>query len=559
MFYTRYSSKSCPVNSHLMHSPRRTRVRYLSCPQAVAIPSECARKVMIGKLSDEVLLSIFRYYLDASPRFWPRLVHICHKWRQIVFASQQALHLRLFCTHGTPVLKALDYWPALPIAVQYGGSLALNPLAHGDEDNIIAALKQFDRVSTIGLTITTSLLGKLSAIEEPLSRLEELVLRSPDNTQLILPSTFRWGARLRRLHSTRIALPALPQLLSSSENLVDLKLHEIGYFSPEALADALSRMTQLQSLSLHFPSPASCTGLIGASPLPVQRVVLPALSCFKFRGTSEYLNDLVTRIDAPGLVDIQVRFFNQLIFHILQFVQFIDRIETQKSHRRVDIVSFKHFISICFTRPGAPTRLKMRVSCEQLDWQLSVITQIWDQLSPLLSPIESLGIYTTQFSNGQDDMDKEQWLELIRGFGGAKDFRVTGGLATDILRTLRRADGEHTTMLPSLRTLGVLGPMRGSLWEAVEAFTSRRPSDHFIEVYPLSPLDFPGPDTKKGKQGTGPQQYSCTVCNSTWLHNSARSQQTQRHALKMCLYYGVFRWSQARKYHLFENASKATL
>ncbi|KAH9000496.1 hypothetical protein EDB92DRAFT_1831646 [Lactarius akahatsu] len=515
-----------------------------------------SQRVTIEILSKDSLLKIFRHCLDATPRYWPTLASVCRKWRQILFALPLGPNLRLHFTHGTPVLKTLDFLPAFPIVVQYGGSPTLDPPAPEDEDNIVAALKQSDRVSTIGLTITTSLLEKLSAIKEPFLRLEELVLRSPDNTQPILPSTFRWGTRLRRLHSTRIALPALPQLLSSSENLVDLKLHEIGYFSPEALADGLSRMTQLQSLSLHFLS--SRTSHIGTSPLPGERVVLPPLSCLKFRGTSEYLNDLVTRIDAPGLVDIQVRFFNQLIFHILQFVQFIDRIETQKSHRRVDFVSFKHFISIYFTRPGAPTRLKMRVSCEQLDWQLSVITQIWDQLAPLLSRIESLGVYTTQCSNGQDDMNKEQWLELIRGFGGAKDFRVTGGLATDILRTLCRADGEHTTMLPSLRTLGVLGPMRGSLWEAVEAFTSRRPSNHFVEVYPLSPLDFPGPDTKKGKRGTAPPQYSCTVCDA-WLHNPARPQQTQRHALKMCPYYGVFKWSQACKYYLFENASKATL
>jgi hypothetical protein len=31
------------------------------------------------------------------------------------------LRLRLFCTHGTPVLKTLDCWPTLPIVVQYGG------------------------------------------------------------------------------------------------------------------------------------------------------------------------------------------------------------------------------------------------------------------------------------------------------------------------------------------------------------------------------------------------------------------------------------------------------
>ncbi len=144
-------------------------------------------------------------------------------------------------------------------------------------------------------------------------------------------------------------------------------------------------MTQLQTLSLHFLSPASRHSHIGISPLPRERVVLPALSHFKFRGTSEYLNNLVTRIDAPRLADIQVMFFNQLIFHISQLGRFIDRVEMQKSRRRVDIESFERPISICFTQPGAPTRLRLQVSCEELDWQLSSITQIWDQLSPSYS------------------------------------------------------------------------------------------------------------------------------------------------------------------------------
>jgi hypothetical protein len=145
------------------------------------------------ELSNEVLLKIFRYYLDACPRFWPRLVHICRKWRQIVFESQQALHLRLFCTHGTPVLKTLDCWPALPIVVHYGGAPALHPPAPKDEDNIMAALKHSDRVSSISLTVTSSLLEKLSAIERPFSELEDLVLLSRDSVRLTLPNAFRWG------------------------------------------------------------------------------------------------------------------------------------------------------------------------------------------------------------------------------------------------------------------------------------------------------------------------------------------------------------------------------
>ncbi|KAH9010358.1 hypothetical protein EDB83DRAFT_2557225 [Lactarius deliciosus] len=159
----------------------------LSPHQANSLPVEeltfsfSRRQVTIGELSDNVLLNIFRYYLDAFPQHWPRLVHICRRWRRIVFASQQALHLRIFCTHGTPVLK---------IVVKYGGSVDLDPPAPEDEDNILAALKQSDRVSSISLTITKSLLEKLSAIERTFSELEDLVLLSQDGVQLTLPSAF---------------------------------------------------------------------------------------------------------------------------------------------------------------------------------------------------------------------------------------------------------------------------------------------------------------------------------------------------------------------------------
>ncbi len=127
----------------------------------------------------------------------------------------------------------------------------------------MAALKQSDRVYSIALTVTNSLLENLSTISEPFSELEELVLLSRDNVQLTVPSAFRLGPHPRTLRSTRIAIPALPQLLSPSTSLVDLQLHEIpnvGYFSPAVFANALSEMTQLETLSLHFlPSPPAET------------------------------------------------------------------------------------------------------------------------------------------------------------------------------------------------------------------------------------------------------------------------------------------------------------
>src|ERR1700761_9067646 len=148
-------------------SPNR-RAQLLSPPLSVAIPSEwpgtgassarCLRysltypiyrQVTIEKLSDEALLKIFRYFSDASPRFWPRLVHICRRWRRIVFTSQRVLQLRLFCTHGTPVSQTLYCWPDIPIIVQYGGSPTLDPPGPEEEGDIMVALKQSGRVSSI--------------------------------------------------------------------------------------------------------------------------------------------------------------------------------------------------------------------------------------------------------------------------------------------------------------------------------------------------------------------------------------------------------------------------
>ncbi|KAH9171664.1 hypothetical protein EDB89DRAFT_1081372 [Lactarius sanguifluus] len=216
------------------------------------------RNTSIEVLPDDVLLNIFGSYRASSPLHWHRLAHVCRRWRRIVFASPRGLDLRLYCKHGTPVLKTLDCWPALPIAVQYKGCPMLNPPTPGDEDNIVAALKHSDRVCSISLTVTHSLQKKLGTIGEPFPELEDLVLLCRNGLPLPFPSNFRWGTRLRSLSLTRISFPSLPQLLSSCPNLVDLQLHEIFNFqnlSPQAFVNALSGVTQLQSLSLHFHFP----------------------------------------------------------------------------------------------------------------------------------------------------------------------------------------------------------------------------------------------------------------------------------------------------------------
>ena len=434
-----------------------------------------------------MLLNIFRYYLDASPRSWPRLTRICHKWRHIVFASQRALRLQLLCTHGTPVLKILDYWPALPIVVQFGGPRAPCPPAIEDEDDIVAALMQSDRVSSISLTVTNSLLEKLSAIERPFSELEELVL-SRDSAPLTLPSAFRWGVRLRTLHLTRAAIPILPELLSPCTGLVDLQLHKIpknGYFSPDAFATALSKMTHLRSLSLHFLF-FTLPRNDHVSPLQSGELVfLPALTCLKYRGTSQYLDNFVTRIDAPRLKDMDIRFFGQPTMVAFQLPRFINRIETRKSHRQANILSSENAISISFTQPEAPLRLELQISCKLLARQLSCVAQICIGLSSFLRGVEDLGISVTRTNSGQDGSNHEEWLELTRPFTGTKWVHVVGEHSTNLVLALQFSQIRGETFLPALCKLCIREPepRYAPLRDAVASFMhSRRRLGHIIAL-----------------------------------------------------------------------------
>ena len=431
-----------------------------------------------------------------------------------------------------PVLKSLDCWPALPIILEYGGIPNLDPPAAQDDDNIIAALKQSGRVNSINLTITRSLFEKLSAISEPFSELEEMTVLSRDNIQLTLPSTFRWGPRLRTLHSTRIAFPSFPQLLLPCHDLVDLELHEIpsaGYFSPEAFANALSGMTQLRTVSFHVISFPRRRSFLSLPPPPGERILLPALTRLKYRGISKYLDSLAARIDAPRLGDIDITFFSQPTMDASQLGRFIERIGLQAPLSGADVQISAHAISTSFTNPSTSSPLRLQISCKQLDWQLSCLAQVCHQFSPFLFRVEKLGINTIESSGGHDGMDGEQWLELVLAFSGAKDFRVTGEVATRILRAFPPADGSNATVLPALCHICVedLKTISEPLWDALQDL--RRLSGHPVELHGL-----------------------CHICNANYTQmQELRRHLVGKHAYQVvCLYCGDFE-CEPKQRHLF--------
>jgi hypothetical protein len=371
------------------------------------------------------------------------------------------------------VSKTLNCWPALPIVAEYGGSSELRAPYQGDEEDVVAALRQSERVSSIHLTVTKSLLKKLSSIGGPFSELEDLVLRSQDGRLLTLPRTFRSGPRLRRLHLTGVAFSApLRQLLSSSKDLVKFHLHdtENRYSSPNALAGALSGMAHLRSLSLRFLSTANHSV---KRPLSKKRVVkrnvIPSLSCLKYRGTSKYVDGLLARLNAPRLADIEFTFFNETQYNVSSLSEVIGRTEMWNLNRQVDILFSGQSVSISLTR-SAFTCLKLQVLCEPFSQQLLSMAQICSNLSALHLRMEEIRIKVTP-SSSLNNTDFENWATLLYSFNGSKRFHLAGDsdMSSEVRSPLRLSEGLCASPLPVLPKLRIceLGSRHPPLREAV--------------------------------------------------------------------------------------------
>jgi hypothetical protein len=128
-------------------------------------------------LPDVALLEIFDFYEDEIwIESWHTLVHVCGKWRSLVFGSPRRLKLRLYCTARTPVRETLDVWPLLPIVVR-GNSHKMWGV-----DNIIAVLGHNDRICELDLfdNPSSQMEKVIEAMQQPFPELTRLQLRPRD-------------------------------------------------------------------------------------------------------------------------------------------------------------------------------------------------------------------------------------------------------------------------------------------------------------------------------------------------------------------------------------------
>jgi hypothetical protein len=465
-----------------------------------------AGQMTIALLPDDILLEIFAFYVEDINFFsidaWHTLVHVCRKWRVLVFGSPRRLNLRLQCGTGRKPVRAretLDIWPPLPIVLWQHDHLAW------DTDNIMAALEHNDRVCEIKLwDASSSQLEKvLGAMQEPFPALTNLLLRcSRSKIAQVIPNSFLGGSapRLRELTLDNIAFPGLRKLLLTTTHLVELDLWRIshsGYISPEAMVTFLSTLTRLERLRLKFQSPQSRPDRESRRPSPLIRSVLPALTYFRFKGVSEYLEDFVERIDAPMLEILDITLFHQLIFDTPNLPQFISRTPTFKARDEACVVVSESGVRIAPAQPFVRGfRVDLEISCGQSDWQLSSLAQVCRSSFPhaFISSLENLYIREDEYPRlgWQDDTENAQWLDLLHPFTAVKNLYLSKEFTRRVAPVLQELVGERVVeTLPALQCLfleevNLVGPVQ----EAIEKFVAARQlSNHPIAVSHYSHWD----------------------------------------------------------------------
>ena len=447
-------------------------------------------------LSDDALLAIFDFCandeeqgLDTLPPklVWHTLVHVCRRWRSLVFGSPRGLNLQLICTSRTPARNMLDIWPPLPLVIQ-----CLDRTQN--VDNIVAILEHRDRVCHIHIAdiLSLHLETVFVAMQEPFPELIHFELALYEKTATVLPDSFLGGSapRLRFLDLWGIPFPGLPKLLLSSTHLTNLYLSDIphsGYISPEEIATVLSTLTSLGHLFLQFQSPLSLPNRASRRPLSPKPFVLPVLTNFQFKAVGEYLEDLVVRIDAPLLNDLSITFFNQILFDTPQLVQFISRTSALKTPEKAHVLFENNAATIDFlSRASDYGDLRVRILCEKTDWQVSSLEQVCTWCLPPLSSLEDLYISESPYwrPHGQDNIENSLWLELLQPFTTVKNLYLSKEFALRIVSSLQELVGDRTTeVLPTLQNVFLEGLQTSvPVQEGIQQFIATRQASHPIAV-----------------------------------------------------------------------------
>jgi hypothetical protein len=432
-------------------------------------------------LTDNVFLEIFHLYLhdptislpSQRARNWQTLIHVCRRWRRIIFESPRQLDLSLHCSNKTPVLKNLVFWPiTLPLTLNY--SFPGNRASPRDKNNIAAALDDSSRVHRIAILGRGPLIKKVATMMRksfPALTHLDLVHNHDSETFPVIPRRLLGGSapHLQHLRLKSVSFPRLATFLLSARNLVTLHFMDIpprGYTSPEAMAGSLAVLTRLTTLSITFHDDFETLDQQGNQTDPPNRVILPALSEFHYKGFSVYLEDFLAQIDAPQLNHVSIGY---ILYEIqaFQLSRFIERTENFKldNFTRAKVIFYRdesYFELVCPQEKCSQAHLSLEFSCqEDLYNQVSCMADVLGQLAGQLAMFPNVDDLSTRGDHvtGLESMDLTQWQPFFHCFPAVRALRLLGGVKMSIVSALEETTMETTQemvtdpVFPALRLI----------------------------------------------------------------------------------------------------------
>jgi hypothetical protein len=245
----------------------------------------------------------------------------------------------------------------------------------------------------------------------------------------------------------------------------------------------ISVLSSLKTLSLYFQDVQSHPGLESQSLHSPKRSILRALDEFHFKGDTEYLEDLVNRIDVPQLNHMHITFLDPIDFDTTRLAQFINRTPTFRAFDEA-CVQFGHS-SASIALLARSSTLEIELFLREPDRLFSSVTQVCNSSLHPFSTVEDLciehqhsgrvfPIYLFRFT---------QWSQLLLPYTAVENLYVSKESAPKIAVTLQKLSG-ITEVLPNLQNIFVeglqpSGPIRQMIGQFVAA---RRHSDHTIAI-----------------------------------------------------------------------------
>ena len=412
---------------------------------------------------------------------WQRLVHVCQRWRRIIYGLPSFFDLHLCCSAQTPYRNNLSHWPEFPLTLHYVVSQDTLQEDEYEDMDIFFSLLDRNRVHRIELIVTdvfrTPLMDQVKEVFIlPFPVLTHLDITGPDeefdDVPIRLPELV--APRLQHLRLDAFTYPPLLDFLSSAHRLVSLQLENIpeeGYIAPGDLVGGLASLSSLRTLCIKFPLWLALLERERLSPDPSTHAVLPALTHFVFRGKCDYLEALVTHISTPQVEDVQIEYLmpdddheHPVEVEARELSQFIDRtgylgfaqfsraqviFDLRKAHIKLDRPQGKYHqaqfsLTLRYTGP---------LPLAKLNFPVPRIARVLGQLVVVFSDVGHLSINVENHGK-TDRFETAKWFPLLRLFPAAETLHVSGRLAGHFATVLDDiAEKRVTDVLSALGSL----------------------------------------------------------------------------------------------------------